>query len=190
MSRIEDLNLVRIPYIIKKGVELDIISPRFKKLTNDLYQFAFVLCPDDLHASQIVLDSVMSANIDLRTSSSDWSNLFLEVEGQVSYQRVFALLVLKKIYQLSTKRLQQLSGDIIHGASHSFFDAQLRFEERATFFLRHIFIPNFYSDRQRLAIDEIADVLEISRVDVMTLLSSSRSKLSHLLSRGYGVNHA
>jgi len=87
-------------------MKIEDIQKIIQQQSSDLYSFAYILIPDDLQASQLLIDGVQSFLVQ--------KNLFLEkmLQAKVRTSPIFSeeikMNILKIIYEISRKRYQQL----------------------------------------------------------------------------------
>ncbi len=134
-------------------------------LTNDLphfYSFAFVLIPDDLQASQLVVDSISQLLI------SDREILLKKINDKKWMKESVG----QKIFELAQKRFSQirLGIDLVNEHKENFY--KLDIEERAALFLKEV---------SKLQYEEIAWILNKTSGQLNAILASARYKLFDLI---------
>ena len=105
-----------------------------QKLSPDLYSFAYVLIPDDLQATQLIIDCVQSFIIQktilidklLQTKNGEVQNALLD-EARLQLQKI--------IFEIAKKRYQQLKVSFQDVESEIGFFS-LEFEEKAVLYLK------------------------------------------------------
>ncbi|MBC7537826.1 MAG: hypothetical protein H7281_03335 [Bacteriovorax sp.] len=140
-----------------------------QNLSPELYSFAYVLIPDDLQASQLMIDCVQSFLIQKK--------VLVEKMGLTKNKIVKNLLEetklnLKKIvYELSRKRYQQLKISLSDvEANGGFFS--LDFDEKAILYLK---------EKAALDLDRIEFITSNTRSEVLAHLYSARIKMTALM---------
>ena len=137
-----------------------------QNLSPELYSFAYILIPDDLQASQLMIDCVQSFLIQKK--------ILVEKMGLTKNKIVKNLLdesklnLMKIVYELSKKRYQQLKTSLIDvEANGGFFS--LDFNEKATLFLK---------EKTELDLDQIEFITSTTRSEVLSYLYSARIKMT------------
>jgi hypothetical protein len=105
-----------------------------QKLSPDLYSFAYVLIPDDLQATQLIIDCVQSFLIQktilidklLQAKNGEAQNALLD-EARLHLQKI--------IFEIAKKRYQQLKVSFQDVESEIGFFS-LEFEEKAVLYLK------------------------------------------------------
>lgn len=137
-----------------------------QNLSPELYSFAYVLIPDDLQASQLMIDCVQSYLIQKK--------LFIEklasIEQPISKNSLeeIKLDILKIIYELSKKRYQQLKISLkdVEKASEFF---SLDFDEKASLYLK---------EKGDCNLSQIEFITSKTRAENLSYLYSSRTKMT------------
>ena len=137
-----------------------------QNLSPDLYSFAYVLVPDDLQASQLMIDCVQSFLIQKkslvermgRTKNRIVKNLLNETK----------LCLFKIIFELARKRYHQLRISFQELESHDGFFS-LTFDEKAILYLK---------DKALLELREIEFISSTNKTEVLSYLYSARVKIT------------
>ena len=160
-------------------MKIEKLQKFIQNLSPELYSFAFVLIPDDLQASQLMIDSVQSFLIQKK--------ILIDKMGLSKNKIVQSLLdeaklhLLKIIFELSRRRYQQLKlsfKDV--ECTGGFFS--LDFDEKAVLFLK---------DKALFSLNEIEFITSGSHAVVLSHLYVSRIKIAdfmpnHLLQENVG----
>ena len=140
-----------------------------QNLSPELYSFAYVLIPDDLQASQLMIDCVQSFLIQKKS--------LIEKMGLSKNKILVNLLeesklnIFKIVYELSRKRYQQLKMSLsdIEGDGGFF---SLDFDEKAILYLK---------EKSGIELKDIEFITSLSRIEVMSHLYSARIKMANLM---------
>lgn len=139
-----------------------------QNLSPDLYSFAYVLIPDDLQASQLMIDCVQSFLIQKKS--------LVEKMGLTKNRIVINLLdetklhLLRIVFDLSRKRYQQLKMSFKDvEQSGGFFS--LEFDEKAVLYLK---------EKAGFDLNEIEFVTSSLRSEVLSHLYSARIKMTEV----------
>ena len=140
-----------------------------QNLSPELYSFAYVLIPDDLQASQLMIDCVQSFLIQKKplvekmalTKNKIVRNLLDETK----------LHLLKIVYELSKKRYQQLKMSFSDVEQNGGFFS-LEFDEKAMLYLK---------EKAGLELDQIEFIACGSRAEILSHLYSARIKMTELI---------
>jgi hypothetical protein len=154
---------------IKGLMKTEELQKYIQNLSPDLYSFAYVLIPDDLQATQLMIDCVQSFLIQKKplvekmalTKNKIVRNLLDETKSHL----------LKIIFELSRKRYQQLKmsfSDVEHNGG--FFS--LEFDEKAVLYLK---------EKAKLELDQIEFITSATRAELMAHLYSARIKMSEFM---------
>ena len=140
-----------------------------QNLSPELYSFAYVLIPDDLQASQLMIDCVQSFLIQKK--------LLVEKIGLTKNKIVVSLLdetkinIIKIVYELSRKRYQQLKMSLAEvEGSGGFFS--LDFDEKAILYLR---------EKAAFDLEQIEFITSKSKSEALAHLYSARIKMTSLM---------
>ena len=130
--------------------------------SSDLYSFAFILIPDDLQATQLMIDSVSSFMIQKRSLINRWSEAGESALGENSTD--IKINLYKTMYELSKKRYGQLkmSFKTIEDTSGFF---SLDFDDKSVLFLK---------ERTDFSMDVMEFILGKSRTEILAHLYSAR----------------
>jgi hypothetical protein len=107
------------------------------KKSTQVYPFAFALVPDDLQASQLVIDAIGLMQID-SSISPKLVNYYSNEECLREDQIAITNNLLSHIYRLAKRRISQLNGSCIIPEGHGPF-YRTPMNERAILFLREKF---------------------------------------------------
>jgi hypothetical protein len=160
---------------MKRKEFYQIVSP----LTEKLYALAYTLLPDDLQAEQLVIDAINAYLF----KEKKWINnkeIDLTDHKEVGLVRksVFKALI-RNLQQTGIRRSMQLN-ELTHfnppGTHQLFFSL----EPKARFILRLRYENNF-------SVDEIGDIFQIPRYEVIEKLHNGRFLLMHNLNPGESV---
>jgi hypothetical protein len=142
----------------------------------DLYSFAYVLIPDDLQATQLMIDSVSRLLIQKKSLVESWvkKNVETEVESNDYLQNDILLNLLKSTYEISKKRYSQLKISLSDqvGVNSQFFT--LDFEDKAVLFLK---------EKLNFEMASIEFVTGLSKSEILAHLYSARILLSEKLDK-------
>ena len=136
-----------------------------QNLSTDLYSFAFILIPDDLQATQLMIDSVSAFIIQNKTLVDKWS---ATNESELVHNSTdIKIQLYKSMYKLSKKRYNQIRMSLKSIEDNSGFFA-LEFDDKAALFLK---------EKTEFALDIIEFILGQSRSEVLANLYSARLKM-------------
>jgi len=145
------------------------IQKYIQNLSPELYSFAYVLVPDDLQASQLMIDSVQSFLIQKKV----FIDKILDAKNKINQAHFeeLKMSLLKIIFELSKKRYQQLKMSLkVVEQESSFFS--LDFEEKAVLYLR---------DKMQMELIEIEYLTGLNKPELMAFLYSARMKIVEIL---------
>ena len=155
--------------VLKGPMKTEELKKFIQNLSPDLYSFAYVLIPDDLQASQLMIDCVQSFLIQKKSfidrmtlSKSKSAQIFLDETKDQIFQIIF---------ELSRKRYQQLKmsfSDVEQGGG--FFS--LEFDEKAILYLK---------ERSNFKLTQIEMITGNTQAEVLAYLFSARVKMSELI---------
>lgn len=140
-----------------------------QNLSPELYSFAYVLIPDDLQASQLMIDCVQSFLIQKK--------ILVEKMSQSKNKIVTNLLdeaklsIIKIVYELSRKRYQQLKMSLANVEGNGGFYS-LDFDEKAILYLK---------DKAGFDLNRIEYITSNSEAEVLSHLYSARIKMTALM---------
>jgi hypothetical protein len=147
-------------------MKIEELQKFIQNLSPELYSFAYVLIPDDLQASQLMIDCVQSFLIQkkllvekMRPSKNKILKNLLE-ETRIH--------LLKIVYELSKKRYQQLRISFKDVEESGGFFA-LEFDEKTVLYLK---------DKGGFDLNEIEFITALSRSEVLSYLYSARIKMT------------
>lgn len=136
-----------------------------QNLSTDLYSFAFILIPDDLQATQLMIDSVSAFIIQNKSLIDKWSTT--NESELVHNSNDIRIHLYKSMYELSKKRYNQVRMSFKSIEDNSGFFA-LDFDDKAALFLK---------EKTDFALDVIEFILGQSRSEVLAHLYSARLKM-------------
>ena len=136
-----------------------------QKKSATLYSFAFVLIPDDLQASQLMIDAVARLLIQKKSSITHWSEL---IEKQEEIQNEVILNLLSATYEIARRRYGQLKISLQSELRNNEDFYLLELEAKASLYLK---------ERQKLEMNEIEFVTNMSKHEIVAHLYSARLKL-------------
>lgn len=133
-----------------------------QNLSTDLYSFAFILIPDDLQATQLMIDAVSAFMIQKKEfitslTKKGESHLLASTED-------IKIHLYKLMYDLSKKRYHQLRLSFKNVEDNSGFFS-LEFDDKASLFLK---------ERTDFSMDKIEFILSKSKTEVLAHLYSAR----------------
>lgn len=134
-------------------------------LSTDLYSFAFILIPDDLQATQLMIDSVAALVIQKKSLIDQWSKA--SSDQLLENSEEIKLHLYKSIYDLSKKRYSQLRAGLKGMEDGSGFFS-LDFDDKAVLFLQ---------ERSEFSSEMIEFISGKSKTEVLAHLYSARIKL-------------
>lgn len=139
-----------------------------KNQSTSLYSFAYTLIPDDLQATQLMIDSVSTFLIvngthELKNISSNQDDEFEE--------KLILTKLYKHLYEISKKRFIQLESSLKNSESEGPF-FKLNLDEKAVMFL---------NEKAEFRMEEIAFVLSKTQYETQAILLSSRMNLMNEL---------
>lgn len=147
-------------------MKIEDIQKIIQQQSSDLYSFAYILIPDDLQASQLLIDGVQSFLVQ--------KNLYLEKllqvksKTSVAHSEEIKMNILKMIYEISRKRYQQLKMSFQEvERSGGFFALDL--DEKCVLFLKEKF---------QFEIENIEFVVSMSQAELLAYLYSARVKMT------------
>lgn len=141
-----------------------------QNLSPELYSFSYILIPDVLQASQLMIDCVQSFLIqkkELVEKMSLSKNKIIE-----NLLEETKLNIIKIVYELSRKRYQQLKISLSDVEGHGGFFS-LEFDEKAILYLK---------EKANFDLDTIEFITSSSRSEVLSYLYSARIKMTTLIS--------
>lgn len=138
-----------------------------QNLSPDLYSFAYILIPDDLQATQLMIDAVGVVMIEKISILEKWMLVIKEKSEAINEE--IKKLLFRAIFEISKKRINQLKLSLTPPeGDNAFF--QLDFEAKAALYLKV---------RGELDLNAIEFVMGQSRPEVLALLSTARINLSN-----------
>jgi len=155
------------------------IEKFIQSLSHDLYSMAYAMIPDDLQASQLMIDSVQAFLIKKSPLFEKWEqNLFNEEE----IHETCKMELLKNIYELSKKRYHQLKMSFRDMKDpNGFFSLDL--DEKAALYLK---------EQAHYSLEKCEFVLAKSRAELLAHLYSARVKMAEKINTDMikGLDHA
>lgn len=135
-------------------------------LSQELYSMAFVLIPDDLQASQLMIDAVSAFLIQRASLIEKWES---EAQGsEDQYKATCKAFLLRTIYELSKKRYGQLKMSFKEVEDNSGFFS-LDIDEKAALYLK---------DRLAFSLEMCEFIMAKSRMEILAHLYSARVKMT------------
>ncbi len=140
-----------------------------QNLSPELYSFAYILIPDDLQATQLMIDAVSSFMVQ-KKSHIDRFMQIQEKDEAIFFEEI-KINLFKSMFEISKKRINQLKLSLSHPEEdHSFF--KLEFDDKAALFLK---------ERGQFDLEAIESILGQTRAEVLAHLYSARLHLSERL---------
>lgn len=137
--------------------------------SSELYSFAFILIPDDLQATQLMIDSVSTFMIQKRSLIDKWNE---SLQSQLSENtNDIKINLYKAMYELAKKRYSQLKMSFKKIEDNSGFFS-LDFDDKAVLFLK---------ERTDFSFEIIEFILGKTRLEVQAHLYSARIKMVNSL---------
>lgn len=136
-----------------------------QNLSPDLYSFAYILIPDDLQATQLMIDAVSVVMIQKISILDKWMMTSVD-KSQATFEEIKRLLF-RSIFEISKKRINQLKLSLTPPEGDTAF-FQLEFDAKAALYLKV---------RGELDLNAIEFIIGLSRPEVLALLSTARIKL-------------
>jgi len=149
-------------------MKTDELQKFIQNLSPDLYSFAYVLIPDDLQASQLMIDCVQSYLVQKRpliermalSKNKIVRNLLDETKAHL----------FKTIFELSKKRYQLKMSFSEVEQNGGFFALEL--EEKAVLYLK---------EKALMDLDQIEFITGVTRPELLARLYSARIKMTELM---------
>lgn len=155
------------------------IEKFIQSLSHDLFSMAFVMIPDDLQASQLMIDSVQAFLIKKAPLFEKWEqNSFSENE----IRETCKMELLKTIYELSKKRYFQLKMSLKEMEdTKGFFSLDI--DEKAALYLK---------EKAHCSLEQCEFILAKSRTELLAHLYSARVKMAENINTDMitGLDHA
>ncbi|MBC7713553.1 MAG: hypothetical protein H7177_09445 [Rhizobacter sp.] len=142
-----------------------------QNLSTDLYSFAFILIPDDLQATQLMIDSVSAFMIKNKVLVEKWKSG--NESDLVLHSTDIKIHLYKAMYDLSKKRYSQLRLSFKDIEDQSGFFS-LEFDDKAVLFLQ---------ERSEFSMELIEFILGKTRGEVLAHLYSARISMVSKLPR-------
>lgn len=130
----------------------------------ELFSMAYILIPDDLQASQLMIDTVTAFLIQKKILIEKW---LAEKSTDAEIEQKCSTELLKTMYEISRKRYHQLKISLkdIEDSSGFF---KLDFDEKAALYLK---------ERAEYDLESIEFIMAKSRNEVLAYLYSARLKM-------------
>lgn len=142
-----------------------VLEKFIQNLSTDLYSFAFILIPDDLQATQLMIDAVSAFMIQKKSLIEKWSSANeSELKENSSDIKIH---LYRLMYELSKKRYNQLRMSFKDVEDSSGFFS-LEFSDKAALFLK---------EKSDFEFDVIEFILGQSKNEVLAHLYSARLHL-------------
>lgn len=142
-----------------------VLEKFIQNLSTDLYSFAFILIPDDLQATQLMIDAVSAFMIQKKSLIEKWSSANeSELKENSSDIKIH---LYRSMYELSKKRYNQLRMSFKDVEDSSGFFS-LEFSDKAALFLK---------EKSDFEFDVIEFILGQSKNEVLAHLYSARLHL-------------
>lgn len=152
-------------------MKIEELQKYIQNLSPELYSFAYVLIPDDLQASQLMIDCVQSFLIQKKTLIDKMGTSKNKILRNLLDETKLNLL--KIVFDLSRKRYQQLKMSLRDVEQGGGFFA-LEFDEKAVLYLK---------EKANLDLDGIEFITSKTRSEVLSHLYAARIKMSEHVSR-------
>lgn len=150
-------------------MKIDELQKYIQNLSPDLYSFAYVLIPDDLQASQLMIDCVQSFLIQKKSLIEKMSQSKNKILRNLLDETELHLLNI--VFDLSRKRYQQLKVSFKDVEQNGGFFA-LDFDEKAVLYLK---------DKAGFNLNSIEFITSSIRSEVLSHLYSGRIKMTEHL---------
>ena len=137
-----------------------------KTLQPDLFSFSYILIPDDLQASQLIVDAIANVLIDRR----ELIDRILKNEKVETEKTELNHYLYRAIYLLARKRFHQIKSSMNLNNLEAFYHLEL--DERALLFLKH---------KMKWSKDQMNFVTTLSSEEIVSILTKSRMNLSREL---------
>lgn len=134
-----------------------------KTLHPDLYSFSYILIPDDLQASQLIVDAIANVLIDRR----ELIDRILKSEKAEAEKIELKNFLFRAIYLLARKRFHQIKSSMNLHNLEAFYHLEL--DERALLFLKH---------KMKWGKDQMNFVTTLGSEEIVSILTKSRMNLS------------
>lgn len=152
-------------------MKIEELQKYIQNLSPEFYSFAYVLIPDDLQASQLMIDCVQSFLIQKKTLIDKMGTSKNKILRNLLDETKLNLL--KIVFDLSRKRYQQLKMSLRDVEQGGGFFA-LEFDEKAVLYLK---------EKAGLDLDGIEFITSKTRSEVLSHLYAARIKMSEHVSR-------
>jgi hypothetical protein len=147
-------------------MNIEELQKNIQKLSPQLYSFAYVLIPDDLQATQLMIDCVQSFIIQKRVLIDKFKvakNIINNELFEETKQHLF-----KIVFELSRKRYQQLKISFKDVEENSNFFS-LEFDEKTVLYLK---------DKCGFELNQIEFITSSTKAELMSYLYSARIKIT------------
>ena len=136
-----------------------------KNLSSELYSFAYILIPDDLQATQLMIDSVSAFIIQNKLLIEKWSTT--NESEMIHNSNNIKHRLYKSMYELSKKRYNQIRMSLKSIEDSSGFFS-LDFDDKVALFLK---------EKTDFNLNVLEFILGLSRKEVLAHLYSARLKM-------------
>jgi hypothetical protein len=153
----------------KESMKTEELQKYIQNLSPELYSFAYVLIPDDLQASQLMIDCVQSFLIQKKPLVEKMALTKNKIVRNLLEETRFHLM--KIVFELSRKRYKQLKVSF-YAVEHSGGFFSLDFDEKAVLYLK---------EKANLDLDQIEFITGAIRAEILAYLYSARIKMTELM---------
>ncbi|MCO4794100.1 MAG: hypothetical protein KC493_10325 [Bacteriovoracaceae bacterium] len=147
-----------------KRKDLEIL---LQKANVDLYGYAYCLIPDELQASQLVMDAMAILTLDKKSLLED---LLLSEEEKEKRLNLFIIkkFLYRAIYKLSVKRINQIRSSLDFSGDYISFHG-LNLEQKSAIYLKR---------KTSLELSDIQEILNIKKPEMISTLATARQLLA------------
>lgn len=134
-------------------------------IQSKLYEFSYIILPDDLQAQQLVIDATTAFIL----KEQDWLNITDYEEDERKERSLVKFdvykLVLKNIFEIGVRRFTQLSADtlVIDEQFKNFYELDVI--SRALLFLKH---------KTEISFNDILEITQMKKPEVLAKIYTSR----------------
>jgi hypothetical protein len=153
----------------KEKMKIIALEKFIQNLSADLYSFAYVLIPDDLQATQLMIDSVSAFMIKNKLIIEKWKTKesFTDADN-VNRSFEVKLNLFKVMYDLSQKRYSQLQLSFKDDVEDRTGFSILKLEDKAALYLK---------EKTEFTNKAIESILSIDKMELIAHLYSARSTM-------------
>lgn len=154
-------------------MKTDELQKFIQNLSPDLYSLAYVLIPDDLQASQLMIDCVQSYLVQKRPAIERMLQIKAMTKNKLMrnpFDETKAHLF-KIVFELARKRYQQLKMSFSEVEQNGGFFA-LELEEKAVLYLK---------EKASMDLDQIEFITGVTRAELLARLYSARIKMTEVM---------